>query len=710
MSELHALLIGLDVYLPNLVPGVGHFPHLKGSVRDVTRVEEFLRRCLQVPVERISKLTATENGSDEPAEPREQWPTYENMVAAFQQLTDAASSGDQVYIHYSGHGARAKTTLQDIKGPGRWDEALVPIDIGNSEARYLRDFELARLLKGMVDKGLFVTLVLDSCHAGGATRGENPNDAKVAVPRGLPGIDISDRRTDSLAGSPEELRASWSSSGTTRQAQAFTDWLPKAEGYVMIAACSPQQPAFEYPFEGSVSSGVLTHWLLDGLQQLRPDLTYQALFDRINAKTKSQFQQTPVLVGEKNRVVFGVDRAVRRNSVLVLSVEGAGRQVRINAGQAHGVSPGTQFALYRPEADFTRAEERLGVVEVLQDEATECLAEIVGDDPSREGLEPGCSAVLLDSGSNQLRKSAIRLVYQSSPPTPIEEQALGAVAALLEGTESQVHIAGDGETADFLVAINEQQEIEIQEALGTPVLNLGPPLLAKSPTAASTIVARLSHLARYHFVRKLDNVDVKRPSIDVELLGIEDGYDSSKRPNPQSGTGGSTVDMKLGQWTFLRIINRDSRVLNVVVLDLQPDWGITQICPGTNEESLLPLDPGEVFDLPLQGQLPAGLNQGTDVLKVFATVGATDFRWLELPALLEEQVPASASRGSSEGEERSMMTVASTRARYIGSSTPPSQEWTTAQVQVRIERSTARVERSATPVTRDGSAVGRSWR
>jgi Caspase domain len=70
-------------------------------------------------------------------------------------------------IHYSGHGGRAPTMFRSLKGANGLDEALVPTDIGNSEARYLRDLELARLLNGMVDKGLIVTVVLDSCHCGG---------------------------------------------------------------------------------------------------------------------------------------------------------------------------------------------------------------------------------------------------------------------------------------------------------------------------------------------------------------------------------------------------------------------------------------------------------------------------------------------------------------------------------------------------------------
>ena len=77
------------------------------------------------------------------------------------------------------------------------DEALVPIDIGTTSGNYLRDLEVSYLLQAMVDKGLVVTLVLDSCHSGGATRGtsgarkrgitspdmRDPDDAGLIVPK-----------------------------------------------------------------------------------------------------------------------------------------------------------------------------------------------------------------------------------------------------------------------------------------------------------------------------------------------------------------------------------------------------------------------------------------------------------------------------------------------------------------------------------------------
>ncbi|HZF09109.1 MAG TPA: caspase family protein [Thermoanaerobaculia bacterium] len=688
MSELHALLIGIDAYLPNRMPSGGWYPQLAGCVRDVERVEAFLRDHRGLAPERLHKLTASAsgNGSTDPIEPRDRWPTYENIVAAFQQIMSAASPGAPVYIHYSGHGGRVSTAYPEIKGEGRLDETLVPVDIGDSEARYLRDVELAHFMRKMVDRGLLVTLVLDSCHSGGATRDEKPGidiAGKRALPRGVTWIDTSKRRTDSLVAAREELLASWPGRPATgsnmRDFLTSTGWLPDPKGYTLIAACTSQQTAFEYPFEGEVSSGALTHFLLAALDEPGADMTYETLYNRLRAQVQNGFpRQTPVIVGERERPVLGSHGAARAtrdagssrraHGIVVLGVDETGR-LRLNTGQAQGVLDGARFAVHPPDAQLESPGEPLAEVEVVQYGGTESLAEVKGS-LSPQSIPPGSRAVLLDPGPNY-QGTAVRLVYQGSTRVGEEKEVLGEIADRLAGT-SYLRLTEEGTAAAFQVALNDRREIEIQNSTGTAVPYLRPALSVQSPDAAATTVARLVHLAKYRAVRELENR--KAPpdlagQLVIELLGIQDEYDTSKRPDPRPGTGGKKVEMRVGQWTFLRISNRSSRDLNIAVLDLQPDWGITQIYPGDSEDSLITLDPEESFDLPLKAQLPQGIDEGTDMLKVFATLAAADFRFLELPPLDRPPV-------------RTMeVGLPSRHPEWYGA---PHKEWVTVQVEVRI--------------------------
>jgi len=47
--KLHALLIGIDCYLPNRQPDGSYYPSLGGCIRDINHVEIFLTKTLGLP-------------------------------------------------------------------------------------------------------------------------------------------------------------------------------------------------------------------------------------------------------------------------------------------------------------------------------------------------------------------------------------------------------------------------------------------------------------------------------------------------------------------------------------------------------------------------------------------------------------------------------------------------------------------------------------
>ena len=92
----HALLIGVAHYLSNDLGGVT-YPSLEGCVRDVEAMADELLR-LGIAPRRIRKLTSSPNPDspeDEPEEPPELWPSYDQIVAAWTALEETAAAGDQ---------------------------------------------------------------------------------------------------------------------------------------------------------------------------------------------------------------------------------------------------------------------------------------------------------------------------------------------------------------------------------------------------------------------------------------------------------------------------------------------------------------------------------------------------------------------------------------------------------------------------------------
>jgi len=690
IPQHYALLIGVDCYLPNRLPDGGQYRSLGGCVRDVEHVEAMLKRTLALSPDRIIKLTATNTAIGKPAEPSAQWPTYNNMVAAFKKLTDQAKAGAQVYIHYSGHGGRAATIFPKLKGENAYDEALVPTDIGDSQARYLRDVELATLLKGMVDKGLIVTAVLDSCHSGGMTRGS----ADVAI-RGISSIDTTPRPTDSLVGSNEKLTQMWEneSGWRTRNVKLGSGWLPEPKGYVLFAACRPSEYAFEYAFDGRERNGALTYWLLDSLKDLGPGLNYKALHDRIVAKVHSQFQmQTPQLQGEGDRVVFGSDRAQPVYAVPVIRVDDARGRILINAGQAHGLRHGAQFAIYpRGTTDFTDSTKRRALTEVDEVGASDSWAKVVTRFAGG-AVEQGDQAALLGAGSVKLVRK-VSLVRRDDLKPEIDQQAaLSAVERALAGN-GWIEVAAAGDQVSYQVAVNENGEYEIWDRTGEPIKNLRPPARLDAADAAATMARRLTHLAKYFALQQLSNNDPLSPlarKLVIELIGKRADYDPADPFEPEPfDEPGHTPTLKTGEWVGLRIKNNSPQILNVTVFDLQPDWGAAQIYPSGHGDNFVAFDPGQELVIPLQASLPKAYRTGRDIMKVFATVGATNFRWLELPALDQPRSRSGIMRSApSDPLEAMFATFAAARplTRNLTPATVPSKEWITAQVELNINQ------------------------
>ena len=483
-----------------------------------------------------------------------------------------------MYIHYSGHGGRAVTNYPQLKGQRGIDEALVPTDIGKPTSRYLRDLELAALLQTMVDKGLVVTVVLDSCHSGGTTRA---GDSAI---RGADRetVDTTPRPTESLVASAEDLVETWQNlvKETTRSGKSNFGFLPGTKGYVMLAACRPSEVAQEYPFNGKERNGALTYWLLDSLQNLSPDLTYKVLYDRINAKVHSKFSsQTPMLFGEGNRLVFGSDYASLQYAVTVMQVDTAKTPVRLqlNAGQAQGLSEGAQLAIYPPgTTDFTQEEKQLAIAEITEVGATNACAEIVKTIRAGE-IEQAAQAVLLSAPIEVVRK--VFLFYQQGsqlPPDIEQDTALQAVEIALAGN-GWVKLVSENECADYQVAINTAGEYEICDPSGTPIANLRSPLKVGDRNAALGVVKRLVHLTKYKATEELDNFTPLTKKLVVELAGKQANYRPGRRPVPEPFDDSMNPTVKAGEWIFLRIRNDSSQVLNIALLDLQSTWAIDQL-------------------------------------------------------------------------------------------------------------------------------------
>lgn len=640
-SELYALLIGIDCYLPNSLPGGYCYKSLGGCVRDTKHVEAFLISRMGLKPEKILKLTSSCGNGSRPKEPQEQWPTYENIIAKFKEVHAAAQVGDQVYIHYSGHGGRTTTAYKDLKGSDGLDEALVPNDIGNSEARYVRDVELAYLLKEMVDNGLLVTVVLDSCHSGGATRGVGKGMPRTMSPDGY-GFDKTPRPTSSDVASYNELVAAWRGLyGHTRAAKPASGWMAEPKGYTLLAACRANEYAYEDYFNGNEKSGALTYWLIDSLRSSGGSISYKMIHERILARIRSwAVEQTPQLQGEGDRAVFGSERISPHYAILVMQVDKDRKRIALNAGESHGLRVGDLLAVYPPSYPNLDSNEGR--------QALASISEVIGDSDSWAIITENYGNTTVESGAQAVFLGSTDVRFQRTIGLALDDASLKKTmkAAISKGGAGFIRLAGEEESIDLQVALNDTGDFyEIWDRNGTEIPNLRPPIRTSETNAAEKIADRLVHLAKYLNVQALQNPDPSTSQMfRLELIDSPIGGESGRTPIYGPGTI-VTLRVYNNLQPNSRDINDPTRILNVTVLDLQPDWGISQLFPSGAGLSEI-VQPGKFIDVRLKTELPEGYNEATDVLKVFATQKTTSFRWMELPVLDEPSYPRKATRSA----------------------------------------------------------------
>lgn len=694
--NFYALLIGINFYFPHRLPEGNYYKNLRGCVPDINHVETYLKDTFNLTPDQIIKLTATPSDNpNQPQEPPELLPTYENIVAKFKELTAKAQPQDRVYIHYSGHGGRAKTIFEDVKGSMGLDEALVPCDIGQPNSRYLRDLEFAKLLEEMVAKELVVTLVLDSCHSGGATRDIETDDWSI---RSGGFIDTTSRHTDSLVAPLQELAQNWqASTENSRNITVVNGLLPEPKGYTLIAACRDNELAIEKIFEGTERNGALTYYLLKALREYGTELAVEDLFNKISNQVNNDFnRQTPMLIGETNRTFWGGQSVVSNRNAPVRKVDITKNRVQIQMGEASGLKKGAEFDIFRFGTRNSKdSDNRIATVKVVELGASDCWAEVTQlfgfrtiNHKLAEGMiEIGSPAVYLSPALKQIRK--VRVIM----PDPLP-QISGVNVAMLPDILKTTKVEGHrwiefcsedekDENVDYFVSLNYEGEYWILDAQKEPIKNLLFPIKIDESEATTKLIDRLIHVARYETILALDNEDAfatLNGKLKVEL------GNSEKRKFVPFDTGANVPIVEEKEQFHVQIYHKYNQTLNIAALILQPDFSIVQFYPKKGD--LEPVETGQDKGTTIELELPENYQEGVYIIKVFATVDATNFKLLELPPL-DQPRPGSGDKNPTTalGELLSAVVDEDNPQRKVTVVTDASEEWTTEKVEVRVKKS-----------------------
>lgn len=147
-----ALLIGINY--------IGTSSYLNGCINDIC---DIYRLCKKNNYSYFCVLSDDALPSDIKYKNISTLPTKENIIKEIKNFMNYSKDGDELYIHYSGHGSQIQcTTNEETDG---FNEVLVPLDYqknGIIKDNELRDIIVTPLL----NKTVKLRAIFDCCHSG----------------------------------------------------------------------------------------------------------------------------------------------------------------------------------------------------------------------------------------------------------------------------------------------------------------------------------------------------------------------------------------------------------------------------------------------------------------------------------------------------------------------------------------------------------------
>ncbi|KAI8716637.1 hypothetical protein NCS52_00957900 [Fusarium sp. LHS14.1] len=673
----YALLIGIAWY-------PGEKKSLEGCVNDVQDLERRLRKHRQnldiktLTASPVDPARPVAPESCHPIEDEAFLPTYDNVLLNLNSIFSRASSGDFVYIHFSGHGTTVTPTSHGDRKPGAstGDLALVLLEKGKLDTHYLHGQELGVLLKAAVDKGLKLTLVLDCCYSGSVVRNDE-------VARCLPYDPEVDKKYP-----PFQWPAALTSDSavhypTKRGASMGVSWLINPTGYTVFAACGPSETSGEISINGK-HHGILSWFLIRAFGKMgrvggRPHHIYAYLCARFGERNNPD--QKPMLYGSK-RLGFFEDLTAELYAAPIPIIRD-GRLLLLDAGEAHGVCKGDKFSLCSVDddesEDATRKKEIFEVAKVRS-----LVSELSAVSP-RSTSSSGMMATALSHSS--LRKYPVKLQVPS--------QSNHAWRTAIHERPSLHVTMGDATPRDlftFHVTVISQESYQIRDASNNLLANLPPPIsdLEEDPSFLMDII---EHLVRYEMVKNIFN---KAPSQKfIESFHVQLCDETSGRTflpgclrdrllHPPCSHPECVVEIEEDAELCLVVRNEGGKGQNLSlhVYNLDAFWEVENMLRGDhhilpppktniNEKDFPSGTNGEwrqTMEMTIPQELKdRGETQCEDIIKFFITRQPTSFMSLELPPIgdiCDRRKPKS-SRGGSQRYESDDWAVLNFRIRTM---------------------------------------------
>jgi len=527
------------------------------------------------------------------------------IVKAFDDLAANTNPGDVVFVHFSGHGQQIEDNDGDeIDG---FDEALIPVnarqffkkDVYEGE-NHLRDDEFGKLLNTVREKAGpkgNVMVVVDACHSGTSTRGEN-NTRGTSEVFASPGYKPADNKA-----APENYGV-------------YTED-DKLAPMACFYGASAHQLNYEYKVNDSTYVGSLSYAFSKAFGESTPLTTYKGLFDRIRVIMASVApNQAPQAEGTLDQYILAGKLTGVPDYATVHGFFDE-KNVSINRGLLHGVNKGAKVGFYNvDEREYKNAIPKATGTVVFSDYTS---ADILLDQPLKEDIAVNSWVYITEQNfgdmalpvkldlSNQNLVAAIRTKAEEYPLIQIKD------------TDYELLIEENNRfTRGNNIMISTVKDIELWSSTAE---------IIDAANAAGEITERLIAYAQSRFLRQLE-VDDSKLSADLKIIPfkvkqegrnvVEDGEMPLSERTDETGN----LFLKNGDVCKVQITNTASQTIYFTILDIQPDDVLSILLP---VKGRLPqeyrIEPGQTFTSPL---IKIGPPYGNEVFKLITSATPLD--------------------------------------------------------------------------------------
>lgn len=554
--------------------------------------------------------------------------------------------GDVVFFHFSGHGCQVPDDVTEMAGgPDELDgldETLVPSDYISKEdgSNNIRDDQIADLLAELSRKNPSnVTITIDSCFSGTATRGT------YDVIRGY-----------ASGATPTPKRR------VRGEDETFSDFVSGARGqverlqqnYVFLSAASSRQPAKQEFFDGK-KYGVFTYYLARAMRVADSTTTYRDIYERVLDYVNSGRDQKPQIEGQQLDNIFLQEGALPPESYIPVKVNN--NIITLMAGTLQGVTVGSKFALYPPATKSTGEGRLLAQARVIKVRASDSTLELEGG-VAPEQITKTARAFEISRNYQSVLKVALKDVGDF---TNLGEtlEALGLAATVPESSlEWNVLIRAVIQAdRDEKIVPPGFRGVILQHRDGGSILariEAGEGIYQQIKGALITEAKRIT-------LRSTDNTD---PNIKVEIRLIPVEVDWKQGSTGQTiitkvigdkkgglkYSKGGTLEFKLDDFYRLEVRNTGDTEVYVTVLNLNADGKISPVFPGSGMDNLIkragsPINKNSGWQPVRYLRIIRPL--GLESIRAIATRDATDFSPLFDPGIIDR----GQERGGSFSEE-----------------------------------------------------------